>query len=607
MKIKSSVIFLSILLFGISPGISKGDEIVSSESLMAECSSPDFLSLPITWKYGQAASLDLEGKNDDRNMFPYAPLDYQSLNDLEKARLEKINKFNDGIGLSQIKGAFGTCWRDGRWGSDIVVADLKGPGAITVFWSTVGPANWYYCGADGRVKELEKTAKNQKWNEDELKDIDLVKERIKPEPEIEFYFDGESSPRIKMKILDFFGGKAPFEGLSGGNPCAGGDPAVPGYFNLMPMPFKKSVKIIIRNKAPNFYYNIKYRKYPEGTDVKTFSISELDKSALAKFAEFCRTGNLAGREQEKCVGKDIPLKDGVLYSSDKEQMISRMNLTLKDIGAVLGREDIRLKIFWDGEKEASVDSPLGFLFGLVADGENVPKKYSSPIFARDGNVLSFCLPIPCESSKILLSLPEGMKELDGKLDVFALNIGDASKRRRLVAVYRHEIVPHPRRPVWEFAFPNENKAFDHHLFVKGIKGEGAYVGTLLNIKTPSDVAWEGDEIGWIDGETIPSVFGTGTEDYFFGAWYNYPKAGAGMPLAAQLNKIKSPIGDGYDSKFWGEPPWDKNFKMLGAYRLHLMDPIVFRESLTFGIERGSANTHPGDYQSLALIYINKQQ
>jgi hypothetical protein len=51
------------------------------------------------------------------------------------------------------------------------------------------------------------------------------------------------------------------------------------------------------------------------------------------------------------------------------------------------------------------------------------------------------------------------------------------------------------------------------------EGRGHYVGTVLAVRTRSP-AWfgEGDEKIYIDGEKIPSIWGTGTEDYFLSAW-----------------------------------------------------------------------------------------
>ena len=51
------------------------------------------------------------------------------------------------------------------------------------------------------------------------------------------------------------------------------------------------------------------------------------------------------------------------------------------------------------------------------------------------------------------------------------------------------------------------------------EGRGHYVGTVLAVRTRSP-SWfgEGDEKIYIDGEEKPSLWGTGTEDYFLSAW-----------------------------------------------------------------------------------------
>ena len=50
-------------------------------------------------------------------------------------------------------------------------------------------------------------------------------------------------------------------------------------------------------------------------------------------------------------------------------------------------------------------------------------------------------------------------------------------------------------------------------------GPANYVGMSLNAQGISPWMLEGDEVAWVDGELTPSIHGTGTEDYFSGAWY----------------------------------------------------------------------------------------
>jgi hypothetical protein len=79
----------------------------------------------------------------------------------------------------------------------------------------------------------------------------------------------------------------------------------------------------------------------------------------------------------------------------------------------------------------------------------------------------------------------------------------------------------------------------------------------------SDGWWgEGEIKFYIDGdEQYPTICGTGTEDYFGGAWS---------------------FGDTFSTPFLGYPLWQKEEgkpPKHGLYRWHVMDPIRFDEDL----------------------------
>jgi Protein of unknown function (DUF2961) len=107
----------------------------------------------------------------------------------------------------------------------------------------------------------------------------------------------------------------------------------------------------------------------------------------------------------------------------------------------------------------------------------------------------------------------------------------------------------------------------------GATGRGQYVGTAL--------AWAANEPGWwgegevkfyLDGEDAPTICGTGTEDYFGGAWCFLNEHGyqtftgpyTGMPLASQP-------ADGVPGRF-------------SLYRWHLADPIRFTRRLQVTVQ-----------------------
>src|SRR6202453_1760822 len=117
-------------------------------------------------------------------------------------------------------------------------------------------------------------------------------------------------------------------------------------------------------------------------------------------------------------------------------------------------------------------------------------------------------------------------------------------------------------------------------------GRGHFVGVTQAV-VQNQVGWfgEGDDMIFIDGDKLPTINGTGTEDYFNGAWDF-----GGQPFAYQHN---------------GGPPI-VNPEQLGGffclYRWHLESPITFEKSIRVTIEHGHANHRSDSFYSTAYWY-----
>ena len=130
------------------------------------------------------------------------------------------------------------------------------------------------------------------------------------------------------------------------------------------------------------------------------------------------------------------------------------------------------------------------------------------------------------------------------------------------------------------------------------QGKGHYVGTVLAVRTRSPLWFgEGDEKIYIDGEKTPSIWGTGTEDFFC--------------CAMGLESCSTP--------YFGVPQFNQ-FEIVGsmtsAYRWHLNDPIIFEKGIKVTIEhkswvsadenpqnrKMSCNEREDDYSSVAFWY-----
>ena len=103
---------------------------------------------------------------------------------------------------------------------------------------------------------------------------------------------------------------------------------------------------------------------------------------------------------------------------------------------------------------------------------------------------------------------------------------------------------------WRGQYPVKTRPRSDWNYVT-LKGRGVYVGDALTIMNPEAQWWgEGDEKIWVDGEDFPSIFGTGTEDYYAYSWggqstdfYEHPFHA--QPFCNQYNKLnRKPKGSG---------------------------------------------------------------
>lgn len=138
------------------------------------------------------------------------------------------------------------------------------------------------------------------------------------------------------------------------------------------------------------------------------------------------------------------------------------------------------------------------------------------------------------------------------------------------------------------------------------KGRGHFVGCNLSIDHISpvpNVTWfgEGDDMFFIDGDKLPTIYGTGTEDYFCAAW-DYPSGKYDGPYhGISLSEPFRVDGAWETPGTWGGGTLGYSGKWT-TYRFHIEDPIIFEKSLLFSIEHGHANSLSNDYASTAYWY-----
>ncbi|MEW6073965.1 MAG: glycoside hydrolase family 172 protein [Planctomycetota bacterium] len=246
-------------------------------------------------------------------------------------------------------------------------------------------------------------------------------------------------------------------------------------------------------------------------------------------------------------------------------------------------KDMILRIFWDGRAEPGVEAPVGDFFAS-GFGERMAVT-SIPVLVEKGASYNCFWPMPFAKSARIEIENDSEKEIA----LLYYNIDWIEK----------DSLP-PDTPYFHAQYKQEYPlaagSGDYEIFAG--EGRGHYVGTFLSVRSRSP-GWfgEGDEKMWIDGEAEPSIWGTGTEDYFLCAW--------------GLHQGCYP--------YFGVPLTDGGFTLGGktcSYRWHLPDPIAFRSSLRVAIERmgwiardenprnedSSWNERQDDYASVATWY-----
>lgn len=122
--------------------------------------------------------------------------------------------------------------------------------------------------------------------------------------------------------------------------------------------------------------------------------------------------------------------------------------------------------------------------------------------------------------------------------------------------------------------PTENGI---HTIVENIHGKGQYVGTYMAVQVNNNGWWgEGEVKFYLDGDReYPTICGTGTEDYFGGAWnFEYPKGTYSTFTTAYLGLPQVIRPDGL---------YIANTR-FGMYRFHILDPIRFEKNLSVTIQ-----------------------
>jgi hypothetical protein len=250
-----------------------------------------------------------------------------------------------------------------------------------------------------------------------------------------------------------------------------------------------------------------------------------------------------------------------------------------------------LRMYWDGESTPSVEAPIGDFFGLGLGDYHLYQ--SLPLAVGSDKALNCFFTMPFQKHARITVTNEGSR----KTDAFYFNIDYRAYSKELPsdllyfhAQYRQATPARGWTNQWHSngdAMVNDKKNLNgegNYVWLEAT-GRGHFVGVTMSVLQNQDGWWgEGDDMFFVDGESTPSINGTGSEDYFLGAWdfdghaFSYGLFGA--PVVGQE------VAGGRSS----------------VYRFHLDSPIPFTKSLRATIEHGHANVRSDNFFSVAYWY-----
>ncbi|MBI4582346.1 MAG: DUF2961 domain-containing protein [Planctomycetes bacterium] len=256
----------------------------------------------------------------------------------------------------------------------------------------------------------------------------------------------------------------------------------------------------------------------------------------------------------------------------------------------------RLQIYWDGQDTPAVDVPFGDFHALGHGTVRLFHNAFMSVEARpllnhnlaDKNVGGFnnYFPMPyAKGAKIVIDNTSDKPIAALYYQIDYQQWASPPSPLRFHARYSESPAGPAENPP---GYPkNPDGRFNH--LILDTQGKGHFIGVVLSVDALTGGWWEGDDMTWVDGEERASIVGTGTEDYFGGAWgfrqeYHTPQHGVTV-----LEKVE------------GREDWRAG--RYTVYRFCEKDPVPFTRSFRMSIERGHANDRRNCiYSSVAYWY-----
>lgn len=229
--------------------------------------------------------------------------------------------------------------------------------------------------------------------------------------------------------------------------------------------------------------------------------------------------------------------------------------------------DLILRIYWDDQEHPSVEAPIGDFF--CSGWNRFAQVTSLAVCVNPGRAFNCYWQMPFKKrARITI---ENRDPDDFGIIYYQINYALADVPED--AAYFHA----------QFRRTNPLPFKQDYTILDGVAGKGQYVGTYM--------AWGVNNAGWwgegeikffMDGDKeFPTICGTGTEDYFCGA-YNFDGGVVDATMDSRYREFTTPYA-GLPQVLRPDGTYQSQTR-FGMYRWHIHDPIRFDSDLRVTIQ-----------------------
>jgi hypothetical protein len=256
-------------------------------------------------------------------------------------------------------------------------------------------------------------------------------------------------------------------------------------------------------------------------------------------------------------------------------------------------KEIVIRAYWDGNAKPSIEVPVGDLFGLNLGQYFIYQ--SEHLNCSSIKAMNCYFAMPFRKSARITATNEGKQNVGAFYSNIDYQIVPSLPDDALYfhAQYRQSAPAVPSTNDW-----STNRDANKLLNIDGktnyvyaeTRGRGHLMGVTLGVLQNQEF-WmgEGDDMIFIDDDSKPSIIGTGSEDYFNGAWDFGGRDGA-VPFAHLYNGA----------------PFIQSAERTGGryclYRWHTDNPVTFTRYLKHTMEHGHANHRADNFYSVCYWY-----